>query len=280
MTKAVKCLACGLYYNGQVYNECPHCKAKQEPDKETEKALNQRGNTAKIDTPDINEEQNPKVNKDDPPQKQKRYTVPYNRIPTGTEHEANDILPEKQEEEQCAEAEKIEQRADEIEGEDKKEIGQKADIISQNEFADDLIKQLKKSGRTVGKFTSADGRRVDPVVGWIVCVKGPYYGQSFALHSGRNKMGRSQDFDVRLLNDESVSRSCVAVIMFDAKASTFSIISGDSDSLCYVNGEALYERKVLVGYEQIELGDSERNMFVFVPLCGEQFSWISYQATK
>ena len=122
MTKAVKCLACGLYYNGQVYNECPHCKAKQEPDKETEKALNQRGNTAKIDAPDINEEQNPKVNKDDPSQKQKRYTVPYNRIPTGTEHEANDILPEKQEDEQCAEAEKIEQRADEIEGEDKKEI--------------------------------------------------------------------------------------------------------------------------------------------------------------
>ena len=231
MTKAVKCLACGLYYNGQVYNECPHCKAKQEPDKETEKALNQRGNTAKIEAPDINEEQNQKVNKDDPAQKQKRYTVPYNRIPTGTEHEANDILPEKQEEEQCAEAEKIEQRADEIE-EEKKEI------------------------------------------------EGPYYGQSFALHSGRNKIGRSQDFDVRLLNDESVSRSCVAVIMFDAKASTFSIISGDSDSLCYVNGEALYERKVLVGYEQIELGDSERNMFVFVPLCGEQFSWISYQATK
>lgn len=175
MTKAVKCLACGLYYNGQVYNECPHCKAKQEPDKETEKALNQRGNTAKIDAPDINEEQNQKVNKDDPAQKQKRYTVPYNRIPTGTEHEANDILPEKQEEEQCAEAEKIEQRADVIE-EEKKEIEQKADIISQNEFADDLIKQLKKSGRTVGKFTSADGRRVDPVVGWIVCVKGPYYG--------------------------------------------------------------------------------------------------------
>ena len=252
MTKAVKCLACGLYYNGQVYNECPHCKAKQEPDKETEKALNQRGNTAKIDAPDINEEQNPKGNKDDPAQKQKRYTVPYNRIPTGTEHEANDILPENQEEEQCAEAEKIEQRADEIE-EEKKEIEPKADIISQNEFADDLIKQLKKS---------------------------PYYGQSFALHSGRNKIGRSQDFDVRLLNDESVSRSCVAAIMFDAKASTFSIISGDSDSLCYVNGEALYERKVLVGYEQIELGDSERNMFVFVPLCGEQFSWISYQATK
>ena len=119
MTKAVKCLACGLYYNGQVYNECPHCKAKQEPDKETEKALNQRGNTAKIDAPDINEEQNPKVNKDDPAQKQKRYTVPYNRIPTGTEHEANDIPPEKQEEEQCAEAEKIEQRADQIEEEKK-----------------------------------------------------------------------------------------------------------------------------------------------------------------
>ena len=86
--------------------------------------------------------------------------------------------------------------------------------------------------------------------------------------------------DTPICVDSPSARSCVAAIMFDAKASTFSIISGDSDSLCYVNGEALYERKVLVGYEQIELGDSERNMFVFVPLCGEQFSWISYQATK
>ena len=105
-------------------------------------------------------------------------------------------------------------------------------------------------------------------------------GQSFALHSGKNKMGRSQEFDIRLLNDESVSRSCVAAIVFDTKMGAFSIIPGDSDSLCYVNGEALYERKSLVGYEQIELGDSERNMFVFVPLCGEQFSWNSYQAAK
>lgn len=68
--------------------------------------------------------------------------------------------------------------------------------------------------------------------------------------------------------------------MFDTKNSAFSIIPGDSDSLCYVSGEALYERRALMGYEQIELGDSERNMFVFVPLCGEHFNWLSYQAAK
>ena len=142
------------------------------------------------------------------------------------------------------------------------------------------MKQLKESGKTVGKFTSVGDGKADPTVGWVVCVKGPYYGQSFRLHSGKNKIGRSQEFDVRLLNDDSVSRSCVASIVFDTKNSAFSIIPGDSDSLCYVSGEALYERRALTGYEQIELGDSERNMFVFVPLCGEHFNWLSYQAAK
>ena len=110
-----------------------------------------------------------------------------------------------------------------------------------------------------------------------MCVKGAHFGQSFVLHSGKNKIGRSHEFDVKLLNDESVSRTCVAVIVYDAKVNAFSLLPGESDSLCYVNAEAVYERKVLSGYEKIELGDSEKNMFVFVPLCGEQFNWSDYQ---
>ena len=257
MTKAVKCSACGLYYNGQVYSECPHCRAKQEPAKKTEEEVNdtQQGNAS-------NPKENQEPGKGGEIGRQKRYTVPYNKTQTGTEHWDD----EKKSPAASAKSEKTEKKEEQN--------------PQQNEFAEGLLKQLKKSGKTVGKFTSAGGGKADPTVGWVVCVKGPYYGQSFRLHSGKNKIGRSQEFDVRLLNDDSVSRSCVASIVFDTKNSAFSIIPGDSDSLCYVSGEALYGRRALTGYEQIELGDSEQNMFVFVPLCGEHFNWLSYQVAK
>ncbi|MBS1434891.1 MAG: FHA domain-containing protein [Oscillospiraceae bacterium] len=129
----------------------------------------------------------------------------------------------------------------------------------------------------MGRFSSAAENGVDPVVGWLVCVKGPYYGQSFPLKSGKNRIGRAQSMDVRLLNDSSVSRDCVAVIVYDAKIGDFSVIPGDSDSLCYWNEAAVYAREQLAAYDTLELGDSGRNAFIFVPLCGERFSWADRQ---
>ena len=79
--------------------------------------------------------------------------------------------------------------------------------------------------------------------------------------------------DVKLLNDESVSRTSAAVIIFDAKAQEFSIVPGESDSLCYVNNRAVYDRQMLYGYESIEFGDAGLNQYVFVPFCGDKFSW-------
>ena len=128
--------------------------------------------------------------------------------------------------------------------------------------------------------SSAAENGVDPVVGWLVCVKGPYYGQSFPLKSGKNRIGRAQSMDVRLLNDSSVSRDCVAVIVYDAKIGDFSVIPGDSDSLCYWNEAAVYAREQLTAYDTLELGDSGRNAFIFVPLCGERFSWADRQSDE
>lgn len=265
MTKAVKCPKCGLYYNGQVYNECPHCKSKQAPGAYSAKEEKPREYPVRESIPQREDRAEHECNIP----RQKRFTVPYDETRTGTEHwEAKEPAAQEDNEPNKEKEASVPQKT-----------VKKAEP-EQNAFADGLLKQLKKSGRTVGKFTSADGENIDPVVGWVVCVKGAYYGQSFALRSGKNKIGRSQEFDIRLLNDDSVSRSCVASIVFDTKAVSFSIMPGESDSLCYVNGEALYERRPLTGYEQIELGDSERNMFVFVPLCGERFTWLSYQAAK
>ncbi len=265
MTKAVKCSECGLYYNGQVYSECPHCKSKQEPGTYSAKEAKPREYPVRENLPQRENRAGHEYNIP----KQKRFTVPYDEARTGTEHWESKEPAASENDEPNQEAE----TAAPQKTVKKPEPEQKA-------FAEDLLRQLKKSGRTVGKFTSADGEKIDPVVGWVVCVKGSYYGQSFALHSGKNKIGRSQEFDIRLLNDDSVSRSCVASIVFDTKAASFSIMPGESDSLCYVNGEALYDRRTLTGYEQIELGDSEKNMLVFIPLCGERFTWLSYQVVE
>lgn len=145
-----------------------------------------------------------------------------------------------------------------------------------------LQKQIQKSGRTVGRYTPRNGDSgIEPVVGWLVCVKGAHFGQSFTLKSGKNRIGRSHEMNVRLMDDDSVSRTCVAEIVFDTKACVFSILPGQSESLCYVNGSALYNRLVLLGYEEIELGDTGRNKFVFLPLCSEKFQWTTYEeATK
>ena len=82
--------------------------------------------------------------------------------------------------------------------------------------------------------------------------------------------------EVSLLNDDSVSRSCEATIIYDSRSNAFYIIPGDSGSLGYIDGAALLERASLKGMEEIEFGNSGKNKYLFVPLCGERFQWSMY----
>ena len=145
--------------------------------------------------------------------------------------------------------------------------------------AHSLEEEVEHSRRTVGKYVSAkDGAAIAPVVGWIVGVQGDNYGRSFPLTSGVNRIGRSHQMDVKLMNDDSVARSCVAVIEYDRAANAFSMLPGESGSLCYLNGEAVCGREQLRGFDLLEFGNSELNKYLFVPLCGEQFRWKQAEA--
>lgn len=280
MVKAIKCPACNLYYNGQTYSRCPHCntenqnvvggerqnsRAPKVPAAYSSEAVTEVENIKNATTV---EEQNATMSIWHKPEAERKRTMPLYR---------------KSEEDYGQSVGENEDDGFKVFAETKPETPEDKPIIPdvpvrEKTNAIDLRAQLKKSGRTVGKFTSSNNDDVaEPVVGWLVCVKGTYFGQSFALKSGKNRIGRSMEMDVKLLNDESVSRTCVASIVFDTRAGEFSVIPGESDSLCYVGAEALYERKALAGFEEIELGDSEKNKFVFVPLCGEKFDWASYQ---
>lgn len=110
----------------------------------------------------------------------------------------------------------------------------------------------------------------DPIVGWLVCVKGPNRGRDYRLHSGTNYIGSSKEMDICIDNDKTISRHRAASISYDEKGQVFFIQKGEGRNLIYLNGSAVRSDADLAIYDHIVIGSTE---LVFVPLCCEKFSW-------
>ena len=121
---------------------------------------------------------------------------------------------------------------------------------------------------TVGYYAQVIG--VEPVVGWLVCIKGAYRGESFKLKSGRNFIGRAANMDIVLGADQSVSRLHHAAVVYDPKSRAFIVAAGDARELCYMNGDVVVTSQRLQAYDVLTLGNTE---LMLIPLCGEKFSW-------
>lgn len=111
---------------------------------------------------------------------------------------------------------------------------------------------------------------IEPVCGWLACIDGPRRGQSFALHSGKNFIGRADDMDVQILGDMEVSRQNHAIVAYDPKNRQFMLVPGESDGLVYLNGQSVYQATLLTDMSQIQIGNT---ILVFRPLCGDNFDW-------
>src|SRR5262249_23182140 len=59
------------------------------------------------------------------------------------------------------------------------------------------------AGVTVGAFLKQ--QHFEPVVGWLVCIKGPNKGRDYRLHSDVNKLGRAPNMDVCVEGDQTIS---------------------------------------------------------------------------
>ena len=130
--------------------------------------------------------------------------------------------------------------------------------------------EAPESRSTANKNTSSAS---DPVVGWLVCVKGVHFGESFYIGTGKNAIGRNSDNKIVLWADNSVSRVKHALIVYEPKKRQFYIQPGDSSGLTYLNDEYITESKLMKKHDVIELGESK---FVFIPLCDDVFSWEDY----
>lgn len=132
-------------------------------------------------------------------------------------------------------------------------------------------------GKTIGFFSMGASNDtntdVDPVVGWLVCVQGKHFGESFPIAAGRNSVGRGTSNKIVICDDNSVSREKHTWITYDPKHRVFFIQPGDSSGLSYLNGEIVMETKKLAAKDKVEIGDG---MYLLIPLCDESFSWEDY----
>lgn len=111
---------------------------------------------------------------------------------------------------------------------------------------------------------------IDPVVGWLVCVRGPEKGRDYRVRSERNAIGRGADMAICINGDEAISRENHAYISFNPRKGSFRIAPGDGRGMTYLNGEEVDVPMPLQAYDRIELGQTH---LLFVPLCGERFGW-------
>lgn len=124
------------------------------------------------------------------------------------------------------------------------------------------------TGKTVGVFQK--NMKIEPIVGWLVCVEGPDKGKDFRIWARNNTIGRSEKMDICIKGDTTISRENHARLAYDDKHNNFHLIPAESTNNIYLNDNSVYIPTKLEEYDVIEFGDSK---FIFVPFCNEKFTW-------
>ena len=117
----------------------------------------------------------------------------------------------------------------------------------------------------------------EPVVGWLVCIKGKHVGEDFKLKSGRNFVGRAKTMDVVLDGDASISREKHAIILYEPRNNIFIAQPGDSKELFYLNEKVVLSSVELHANDVISLGETD---LLFIPCCTDKFNWNDVQVEK
>lgn len=110
----------------------------------------------------------------------------------------------------------------------------------------------------------------DPVVGWLVCIKGPNYGEDYRIHAGYNYIGRTTG-DICIHGDDQISRESHAMIAFDSSELAYYFGPAGGRNLVKVNNKTVLNTVEIHAYDTISIGSA--TTLIFVPLCCEKFNW-------
>ncbi len=108
------------------------------------------------------------------------------------------------------------------------------------------------------------------IAGWLMCISGPCKGNDYRIRYFNNRIGRNENMEIILRGDQSVSGDRHAIITYDPEAKRFIFSYGSGQGIVRHNGAALLGQNDLAPFDHLKIGNCE---FIFVPLCGEHFSW-------
>ena len=113
----------------------------------------------------------------------------------------------------------------------------------------------------------------NPVVGWLVVIKGKGQGCFVRLGYGINSIGRSNTNRVSLnFGDNEISPERHIVLIYDTRQREFFIQQGEGKTLAYVDGFPLSQSTILEDRSTIEIGETRLKL---VTLCGPNFDWLN-----
>lgn len=164
--------------------------------------------------------------------------------------------------------------------EKKEKIKQNVQIIIEKQEPDyneeDIVTVLEKqnldsdSDVTTLLMKENNLESVTPVVGWLVCIEGIYFGESFALKTGRNLIEVSPDMPVLLSNSVQMISETAPCIIFDTQTQQFQLIPEPEQQNIYLNQNLLLSPEFLQDYDKIQ---TENNSYVFRSFCNANFKW-------
>ncbi len=290
--KAVRCPN-GHWFDSESYDKCPHCGQNVEknetktseikPDKPQKKGLSSifkknRGNEKEQpqnikETPiasyEISKKSQTSNTSDDVTE---RFFADIDDEKTVSMFEnSNDLVGQ-------SEASSSSLPYTEVDGTVKKVISEPLSDAVQRVSAMEDGKTLSYFNAMTTQKNTTDGlnetpNAQDPVVGWLVCIGGLHTGEAFQLHVGKNAIGRSDSNKVVLRLDRSISRENHATVIYEPKKREFYLQTGNTDGLIYLNENFVDGSQLIKTKDVLEMGTSK---FIFVPLCGEDFSWEQY----
>ena len=111
----------------------------------------------------------------------------------------------------------------------------------------------------------------NPVIGWLVAIKGAHKGRSYEVKQGRNFIGRSTAMDICLSGNSKISRDRHAIITYDPRSEKCFLQPDETRDLIYINDELLFGPMPMKHNDVIVLADEE---FVFLALQCDKADWM------
>lgn len=282
----------GHYYDGEKYQECPHCAEGIAPiapshfDVIHQNAMKQEDKKVKKEKKGLFSKKEVKVEVLPIQEESDKTERLFERPDTVTEPISNkEHISEKKNEESPLTSENVNEQSN---------IYAEQNYISQNsQSASGAMKQASLQSefykamepvqpiqqpqeatkvdldnmKTVGYYST--GKATEPPVGYLICTKGDDYGTGFLLKSGNNTIGRSASMDVVVM-DMKVSREKQAFVMYEPHKREFYVKPGEGSGLCYFNGDVVLGPMKMNAYDKIGVGNTE---LMLIPVCTQEFSW-------